>query len=105
MFDEMPVMDSRGPVYSLFMFYKCIIVMLCKFISESAIDLWAVTWARKSGSNPGEADTSLSIWQKSPSTHACPYQGSVWEFNGLKIQWNPDTSYLRGWDGSLKSCF
>jgi len=44
-------------------FFKCIIFMLCKFISESVIEFWVVTWALglKSVSNPRDADKTRGI--------------------------------------------
>ena len=59
-------------------FCKCIIVMLCKFISESVNEFWAVTWT-----------LGLKKWHKSKSRrqrskekslemHAYPCCGSVW---------------------------
>jgi len=38
---------------------------------------------------------SRAIW-----THACPYQGSVCECNGLKNQWDLGAGYLSGYEGS-----
>jgi len=94
--------------------FICILILLLSLSSESVIEFWAMTWTLglKSGTNPRFAGTGLR--RKVPRrmhthvvgvsgaswTHACPYQGSIQGFNGLKIQLVSRVGYLSIWDGS-----
>jgi hypothetical protein len=61
MFDEMPVMASRGPVKVLFKYLLLHHFSFVIFFSEGVIEFWAVTWALglKKWLNPGDAGTTL----------------------------------------------
>ena len=95
-------------------FCKCIIVMLCKFISESVVELWEMTWALGLKKWLKSRRCTHNTGQKSPWTHAYPCCGCVWSlldacfptskerrgFNGLKTQLVSGVGYLSVWDGS-----